>query len=144
MHSWVVDAEEEDVQDASSRVLRKMPRQIALDSHAEKWTLKGMPGPGLYPIVPRARTWHLDSYRKKPVLGVRRRQFILSLGLARTARAAQGRALDAAMADLEEGRNVSWMSSYAAITRVKNRQGLLIYRPFFRDSRTRKDNWKAR
>eukprot|EP00959_Pyramimonas_sp_CCMP1952_P408884 8568798-Pyramimonas_sp.AAC.1 len=59
IHSWVVD-EEEDVQDMSSRVWRKMPRQIALDFRADKWTLKSMPGPGLYPIVPRARTWHLD------------------------------------------------------------------------------------
>eukprot|EP00959_Pyramimonas_sp_CCMP1952_P358469 7505593-Pyramimonas_sp.AAC.1 len=50
IHSWVVDGEEEvDVQDVSSRVLREMPRQIVLDFHAEKWTLKGMPGPGLYP-----------------------------------------------------------------------------------------------
>eukprot|EP00959_Pyramimonas_sp_CCMP1952_P320705 6711184-Pyramimonas_sp.AAC.1 len=72
-----------------------MPRQIALDFHAEKWTLKGMPGPGMYPIVIRARTWHLDSYREKPVLGVRRRQFIISPGLARTARAAHGRTPDA-------------------------------------------------
>eukprot|EP00959_Pyramimonas_sp_CCMP1952_P105761 2211589-Pyramimonas_sp.AAC.1 len=28
IHSWVVDEEEEDVQDMSSRVLRRMPRQI--------------------------------------------------------------------------------------------------------------------
>eukprot|EP00959_Pyramimonas_sp_CCMP1952_P019548 412857-Pyramimonas_sp.AAC.1 len=55
IHSWVVDAEEEDVQDVSSRVPRKMPRQIVLDFHTDRWTLKGMPGPGLYPIVPRAR-----------------------------------------------------------------------------------------
>eukprot|EP00959_Pyramimonas_sp_CCMP1952_P087273 1825873-Pyramimonas_sp.AAC.1 len=54
-----------------------------------------MPGPGLYPTVPRARTWHMDSYRKRPVLGVRRRQFIISPGLACAARAAQGRTLDA-------------------------------------------------
>eukprot|EP00959_Pyramimonas_sp_CCMP1952_P386016 8089921-Pyramimonas_sp.AAC.1 len=60
MHSWVVDEEEQDVEDVSSRVLRKMPRQIVLDFHTEEWALKGMPGPGLYPIVPRARTWHLD------------------------------------------------------------------------------------
>eukprot|EP00959_Pyramimonas_sp_CCMP1952_P242754 5074367-Pyramimonas_sp.AAC.1 len=109
-----------------------MPRQIALDFRTEKWKLKGMPGPGLYPIVPRDRTWHLDLYRKKPVLGVRRRQFISSPGLACTARAAQGRTLDAVIADLEEGRKVSWMSSYVAITRVKTRQGQLMYRPFSR------------
>eukprot|EP00959_Pyramimonas_sp_CCMP1952_P038126 797797-Pyramimonas_sp.AAC.1 len=72
-----------------------MPRQIVLDFHTEKWTLKGMPGPGLHPLVPRARTWHLDSHRKRPVLGVRRRRFIISPGLACTARAAQGRTLDA-------------------------------------------------
>eukprot|EP00959_Pyramimonas_sp_CCMP1952_P274545 5739289-Pyramimonas_sp.AAC.1 len=40
------------------------------------------------------------------------------------------------MADLEEGRNVSWMSSYVASTRVKTRQSLLMHRPFSRQPYT--------
>ena len=130
IHSWVVDEDEGAVADAAEVTLRRMPRQIVLDFHTDAWTLKSMPGPGLYPIAPRQRVWFLDAYRKKPVLGVRRKQFLISPGLASTAHAAQGRSLDAVIADLQEGRNVSWMSSYVAITRVKTRRGLLIYRPF--------------
>ena len=130
IHSWVVDDEEMGVDDVAEVTLRKMPRQIVLDFHTDAWTLKGMEKAGLYPIVARQRTWHLDAYRKRPVLGVRRKQFMITPGLASTAHAAQGRTLDAVIADLEEGRCVSWMSSYVAITRVKTRRGLLIYRPF--------------
>eukprot|EP00959_Pyramimonas_sp_CCMP1952_P416677 8729736-Pyramimonas_sp.AAC.1 len=76
-----------------------------------------MPGPGLCPIAPRQRVWFLDARRKKPALGVRRKQFLISPGLASTARAAQCRSLGAVVAHLQEGRNVSWMSSYVAIAR---------------------------
>jgi hypothetical protein len=40
--------------------------------------------------------------------------------------------MQAVIADLREGRNVSWMASYAAITRVRYREDILIYRPFER------------
>eukprot|EP00959_Pyramimonas_sp_CCMP1952_P433309 9073787-Pyramimonas_sp.AAC.1 len=38
----------------------------------------------------------------------------------------------AVIADFERGRGVSWMSSYVAITRVRMRENLLIFRPFDR------------
>ena len=40
--------------------------------------------------------------------------------------------MSAVIADLERGRGVSWMSSYVAITRVRRRENLLIFRPFDR------------
>eukprot|EP00959_Pyramimonas_sp_CCMP1952_P389449 8160570-Pyramimonas_sp.AAC.1 len=64
-----------------------------------------MPGPGLYPIAPRQRVRFLDAYREKPALGVRRKQILISPGLASTAHAAQGQSLGAVIADLQGGRN---------------------------------------
>eukprot|EP00959_Pyramimonas_sp_CCMP1952_P202302 4230408-Pyramimonas_sp.AAC.1 len=57
---------------------------------------------------------------------------MITPALAITAHAAQGRTLGAVIAALERGRGVSWMSSYAAITRVRRRENLLISRPFDR------------
>ena len=74
----------------------------------------------------------MDGYRKHPVLRVKRAQFMITPALAITAHAAQGRTLGAVIADLERGRGVSWMSSYVAITRVRRRENLLIFRPFDR------------
>ena len=74
----------------------------------------------------------LGGYRKKPVLSVKRTQFMITPSLAVTAHAAQGRTMGAVIADLERGRGVSWMSSYVAITRVRRRENLLIFRPFDR------------
>ena len=66
------------------------------------------------------------------MLGVKRTQFMITPALAVTAHAAQGRTMGAVIADLERGRGVSWMSSYVAITRVRRRENLLIFRPFDR------------
>ena len=51
-------------------------------------------------------------------------------GLACTAHSAQGKTKEAVIADLDLGRGVSGIASYVAITRIKNREGLMIYRPF--------------
>ena len=42
----------------------------------------------------------------------------------------QGQTLDAAIVDLEQGEGVSLIASYVAMTRVKRREDILIYRPF--------------
>eukprot|EP00959_Pyramimonas_sp_CCMP1952_P189076 3954736-Pyramimonas_sp.AAC.1 len=52
--------------------------------------------------------------------------------LAVTAHSAQGRTMAAAIAELERGRDASWMASYVAIARVRRRGDLLIFRPFDR------------
>eukprot|EP00959_Pyramimonas_sp_CCMP1952_P095433 1995622-Pyramimonas_sp.AAC.1 len=65
---------------------------IVLDFHAKEWRLPGWE-PGLCQIFPsKGRLWFLDEYRKHPVLGVKRTQFMISPALAVTAHAAQGRA----------------------------------------------------
>ena len=50
-----------------------------------------------------------------------------------TTHAAQGQTLEAAVVDLQLGSGVSSIASYVAITRVKTRKDLLIYRPFPRE-----------
>ena len=53
--------------------------------------------------------------------------------LALTAHAAQGQTKEAVIADLVIGRGVSSISSYVALTRIRNHEGLMIYRPFDRE-----------
>ena len=64
------------------------------------------------------------------MLKITRRQLPLAPAFARTAHAAQGQTLDAAIVDLQIGRGTSPISSYVALTRVKTRADLLIHRPF--------------
>ena len=56
-----------------------------------------------------------------------------SLAFAITAHAAQGQTLEAAIVDLQIGRGTSPIAGYVALTRVKRREDLLIYRAFDRD-----------
>eukprot|EP00959_Pyramimonas_sp_CCMP1952_P247099 5164874-Pyramimonas_sp.AAC.1 len=88
---------------------------IVLDFHTKEWRLPGWE-PGLCPIFPsKGRLWFLGECRGRPALGVKRAQFMIAPALAVAAHAAQGRAMCAAIADLERGRGASWMCSYAAI-----------------------------
>ena len=64
------------------------------------------------------------------MLAIKRKQIPLAPALACTAHSAQGQTKDAVIADLVLGRGVSSIASYVAITRIKNREGLMIYRPF--------------
>ena len=64
------------------------------------------------------------------MFAIKRKQIPIALGLACTAHSAQGKTKEAVIADLALGRGVSSIASYVAITRIKNREGLMIYRPF--------------
>ena len=130
--SWVEDDEEmTQAGERSERTLSHMPKVILVDFHTDAWKMPGMPKAGVYPIFPTKRTWYIDGYRKdKAVLGVERYQFPLAPAFACTAHQAQGSTQEAVIADLLLGRGVSSIASYIAITRVKRRAGLLIYRPF--------------
>ena len=86
---------------------------------------------GLYPIRPRTKTWYLDKGRTCRVLRINRRQLPLTPAWAMTSFAAQGQTFSqGAIVDLKIGGSSSIMSSYVAITRVENRNDLLIFRPF--------------
>ena len=96
------------------------------------WTLPGLEGqPGLYPIVPKKSSWFLDKGRKHPMLKIPRTQLPLAPAFAMTAHAAQGQTLKkGAIVDLRLGKGTKAIASYVALTRVKSRRDLLIYRPF--------------
>ena len=118
--------------DDAERQLHRVPTMVVLDFGTTEWEVKGMKHPGWCQIFQTSRTWFIDSYKKKPVLAVKRWQIPLAPAFACTAHAAQGESEDAVIADLEVGRGVGSMSSYVAITRVTQRKGLLFYRPFAR------------
>ena len=84
----------------------------------------------MYPIVPKTSKWYLDKGRKNPHLQISRRQIPLAPAFAMTSHAAQGQTLGGgAIVDLcAPGAHP--MGAYVAMTRVKNRADLLIYRPF--------------
>ena len=135
VHSWIEHSDENTTSsDGEERLLSHVPLCVLVDFHTNAWTLPGAPGPGIYPVFKTERTWYLDGYRgKKAILGIKRNQIPLAPALALTAHAAQGQTKEAVIADLVIGRGVSSISSYVALTRIKNREGLMIYRPFDRE-----------
>ena len=136
VHSWVLAEDEQSTFENGKRILQSLPRVIFVkfkdkDGKELNWTLEGMSEPGLFPIVPVKRNWYLDKGRLHPVLRHTRTQLPLMPAFAMTAHAAQGQTFsDGAIVDLRLGGSSSAMASYVAITRVKRRQDLLIYRPF--------------
>ena len=97
------------------------------------WQLEGMSEPGVYPIRPWARSWYLDQRREHPQLQIKRWQIPLAPAYAITAHSSQGQTLRSAILDLQIGRGVSAIASYVAITRIKTRHDLLIFRNFDRE-----------
>ena len=96
----------------------------------QTWQIGSLP-PNVLPVAPVRSTWFLDAGRTKPQLAISRRQFPLAPAFASTAHAAQGQTLSqGVIADLQIGANGNPFTSYVAMTRVKDRQHLLIYRPF--------------
>ena len=92
-----------------------------------------MQDPGTYPIKPWARQWFLDQRCEVPKLGVVRWHVPLAPAFAITAHGSQGQTLRAAILDLQIGRGVSAIASYVAMTRLRTRQDLLIFRNFDRE-----------
>ena len=96
-----------------------------------KWVVGDLE-PGIYPIKPWARRWFLNAKRKFPILPIHRTQLPLAPAFAITAHGAQGQTLRAAIVDLQIGTGVSIIASYVAITRVRRREDILIFREFDR------------
>ena len=88
---------------------------------------------GVYLVFLCKQSWFLDQHRTFPRLKVERWQIPLAPAYAITAHSSPGRTLRAAIIDLQLGRGVNRISSYVAMTRVRNRSDLLIYRPFDKD-----------
>ena len=145
--SWVENEKEDTVFDSEKRILRFVPRIVFVQyytsvwdenkrCHVEKpcpWEIPGVDRPGIYPVFPWKRSWHLDQHRQVPRLEVKRFQIPLAPAYAMTAHASQGRTLAAAIIDLQLGRGVSIIASYVAMTRVRRKTDILIFREFDRE-----------
>jgi len=142
VHSWLLQDEENSSFEEGVRVLKKVPKVVFIkfyegvneegENQECAWTLPGLERqPGVYPIVPKKSSWYLDKGRKHPVLKISRTQLPLAPAFAMTAHAAQGQTLKkGAIVDLRLGKGTKAIASYVALTRVKSRHDLLIYRPF--------------
>ena len=129
IHSWREAATESSVWEDGVRILNELPDVVYVKYEGCKWHIEGTPEPGIYPIVPKKKSWFLDKGRMYPQLEIKRHQLPLAPAFAWTAHTAQGQTLPAAIVDLSR----SAMSSYVAFTRVKRKEDLLIYRAFDRD-----------
>ena len=136
VHSWVTDEAETSYLDKGKRILSHLPKVIFVkfkdkDHNELDWKLEGMSECGLYPIVPIKRDWFLDKGRLHPMLRITRTQLPLMPAFAMTAHSAQGQTFsNGAIVDLRLGGSSTAMASYVALTRVKQRHDLIIYRPF--------------
>ena len=111
-------------------VWNQLPEVVYVRFPGAKWRITGL-ATGVYPVVPKRATWHLDAGRKSPVLAVRRRQLPLIPAFAMTAHQAQGQTLEEGIvADLCYGAYSNVLAAYVALTRVTSREGVLILRPF--------------
>ncbi len=139
IHSWVPHHEECSDFVGGVRILKHLPAVVFVkfvkkNGKDVPWTLDGLEEPGLYPIVPRKGCFYLDKGRMHPVLQIRRQQLPLAPAFATTSHAAQGQTFSqGVVVDLCLSKGSNIMSSYVSMTRVRNRQSLLIYRPFPRE-----------
>ena len=74
-------------------VVVKFCKRVDGNEMEEAWALDGIEGPGLYPIVPRTGTWHLDKARRSPRLETSRTHVPLAPAFAMPSHAAQGQTL---------------------------------------------------
>ena len=142
MDSWVVNDSETSELDDEKRILQHVPTVVLVQYYdwVERdgelvqepcpWVIEGIDRPGVYPVQPWRRSWCLDQHRPVPVLEVKRYQVPLAPAYACTAHGAQGQTLPAVIIDLCLGRGVSSIASYVAMTRVRKREDLLIFRDF--------------
>ena len=136
IHSWTVPRDEPSKMEQGERVLSKQP-VVFVKFEGATWKLDGMSEAGLYPVRPIKKSWFLDPNRPHPQLRIKRQQLPLAPAFAITTHAAQGQTLDAAIVDLNFGRESNPRTGYVAITRVRSREDILIFRPFPRELFTR-------
>ena len=139
VHSWILHPDEPCLGNKAEVVLQNIPRVVFVQFDDAAWQIPGTPQAGIFPMTPITKTWWIDSYRSKPVLRVSRTQIQIAPAFALTAHSEQGQTRQAIVADLELGRGVSSIASYVAITRVRSREDLLVYRPFAIDPYTKGD-----
>ena len=113
VHSWIWHANE------------PRPEVVYLKFADATWQLDGIEEPGIYPILPKTKTWFLDKGRKVSVLGIKRTQLPLAPGYAMTAHSSQGKTLPAVLLDLDVDKQVDPTFGTVAATRVRSREDVL-------------------
>ena len=111
-------------------MLQMLPAVVMVKFDDAKWTMAPLGEEGMYPIEPVSREWFLDTRRVVPVLKVKRRQLPLAPAFAKTAHSAQGCTEKAAIDDLVSPGTANKLTSYVALSRVRSRHDILIFRPF--------------
>ena len=118
VHSWVWAENDQ------------LPSIVYVKFEGAEWKLDGIDEPGVYPIRPLQRTWHLDGKRQNPVLKIKRLQLPLTPAYAMTAHCSQGKTLPAVLLDLSVDKRVDTTFGAVAASRVRSRYDCLILRPF--------------
>ena len=129
---WSWRKEQEIAQDQKTHIWNQPPTCIFVQFTTKtQWRVQGLDKDNVFPVTLQRQPWHIDKGRSRPMLRVVRRQFPLAPGFATTAHAAQGQTYaEGAITDMQLGEGGDPMTAYIAVTRVRDREGLYIYRPF--------------
>ena len=115
----------------AERMLSHQPEAIFLEFENAKWTVHKDLGRGIYPLRPTTRIWTVNE---KTNIKARRKGFQIVPDYGNTAHSEQGASEPAAIVDCLQSDHVckttDSISSYIGITRVKEKEALLISEPF--------------
>ena len=128
---WVWPANASDgAKQETTQIWNELPACILVRFETKtKWRVDGLAEDNIFPVAPQKKPWHLDKGRKRPMLRVTRKQFPLALGFA--SNAAQGQTYaEGVVIDMHIGDAGDPLIAYIALTRVRDRHGLFVYRPF--------------
>ena len=128
---WPADAVGEARQEMT-QIWNELPACILVRFKTKTtWRVEGIDEDNVFPVAPQKKPWYLDKGRRRPVLRVTRKQFPLAPGFATTAHAAQGQTCkEGVVMDMHIGDAGDPLTAYIALTRVQDRHGLFVYRPF--------------
>ena len=127
---WELAQDEASSPGSEDRFLTKVPQAVLVKFDNAAWQLPGMMEAGVYPVRPVKGDWWLDKNRPAHVLKVKRHQIPLAPAFGKTAHGAQGATEPAAIVDLNTPRGANPLTSYVALSRVRRREDMLIFRPF--------------
>ena len=131
---WAEDGQERGGEETGEQgdIWNKLPACVlARFQTKETWRIDGLDEDNVYPVAPQKKPWYLDKGRRRPMLRVSRRQFPLAPAFATTAHAAQGQTFqEGVVMDMHIGEAGDPLTAYIALTRVRDRHGLFVYRAF--------------
>ena len=133
IHSWILSSIEKSVFENGRRVLNTLPEVVYVkfvndNGQDVSWRMPDLSENGVYPVVPVKRAWFLSKGER---CRITRKQLPLKPAFAINAHAAQGQTYSqGVIVDLAGRRKATSAATYVALTRVKRREDLLLFRPF--------------